>query len=345
MGKTILRVDCVDQRLFVAYGPLIASGGVNEDEIEFNFCPLWEGYGKTAVFYRTLEDVYNVPVVDGRCVIPREVLADKGEFYFGVFGTKDAATRTTEVIKYSVAQGAMIPGGKPAAPTPDIYAQIMSAIGSVESRMTAEGVGAVPRTGGEFTGRVVFPSDGIFVRNRNNSDSSDGGHMVFESGNNEGNVAVYAGAYAGGFRVYSTKEGIHGFTLMPDGVFHVEKLTVGDADGARENLGAADALAGEYTIPHAVARKAVDDLLTVVLDDDLNADVMKPAWFGTEDASTLANSPVGSGPFYGMRYVYRISHQTLVELIESYPQPGRRWSRTYDPNYKAWIPVDGWAER
>ena len=60
--------------------------------------------------------------------------------------------------------------------------------------------------------------------------------------------------------------------------------------------------------------------------------------FGTEDASTLKNSPVTSGPFYAYRRVYQVysatnnHYKTIVELHEAYPQRGRVWKREYDPN-------------
>lgn len=64
----------------------------------------------------------------------------------------------------------------------------------------------------------------------------------------------------------------------------------------------------------------------------------------TEDASTLINSPVTSGPFYASRTVYPIyvpwSHHSkiVVELHESFPQKGRIWTQAYDPN-------NGWGDR
>lgn len=60
--------------------------------------------------------------------------------------------------------------------------------------------------------------------------------------------------------------------------------------------------------------------------------------FGTDDASTLKNSPVTSGPFYAYRRTYQVYntvnnfYNTVVELHESYPQRGRIWKREYAPN-------------
>lgn len=79
--------------------------------------------------------------------------------------------------------------------------------------------------------------------------------------------------------------------------------------------------------------------------DLLNIDVGNPygtsnydCSFGTDDASTLINSPVTSGPFYAYRRTYLVYNKvnnfynTTVELHESYPQRGRIWKREYAPN-------------
>lgn len=64
----------------------------------------------------------------------------------------------------------------------------------------------------------------------------------------------------------------------------------------------------------------------------------------TDDASTLINSPVTSGPFYAYRKVYPVytpwSHHSkvFVELKEVFPQKGRIWTQAYDPN-------NGWGDR
>lgn len=133
MGKTILKVGCIDQRLILIADPEIASGGQNEDVVEFEFCSLWDGYGKTAVFYRTEDEVYHVLVEDDRCVIPHEVLRDEGVLYFGVFGVKGDTTRTSEVIRYRLVKGALTSGSAPSDPTPDIYAALLARIGAIET--------------------------------------------------------------------------------------------------------------------------------------------------------------------------------------------------------------------
>lgn len=129
MGNTLIKVDCVDQRLIPENMPVIASGGQNEDRIEFNFCSLWDGFEKTAVFYRDADKaVYHIPLVNDACVIPHEVLADAGWMYFGVFGVLGDARRTSGIAKYRVEQGAITSHGLPSDPTSDIYTQYLAQV-------------------------------------------------------------------------------------------------------------------------------------------------------------------------------------------------------------------------
>lgn len=86
-----------------------------------------------------------------------------------------------------------------------------------------------------------------------------------------------------------------------------------------------------------------NDLLNVHLNGDFTKGNMQPCTFGTEDAGTLINSPVSSGAFYGVRHVYKVKHQVMVLLYESYPMMGRVWTHVYDPNYGTWLPTTGWA--
>lgn len=78
-------------------------------------------------------------------------------------------------------------------------------------------------------------------------------------------------------------------------------------------------------------------------DDPYSTSVNYDNVVRTEDASTLINSPVTSGPFYAYRKVYPVytpwSHHSkvFVELKEVFPQKGRIWTQAYDPN-------NGWGD-
>lgn len=120
---TLINVKCIDQKLYLANIPTVASVGINETKIKFDFCSLWDGFGEVAIFYCNEEAVYHV-VIDNNneCVVPYEVLVSSGKFYFGVFATnEDDIRRTSDILAYKVVKGAFIEGQEPEAPKPDIY--------------------------------------------------------------------------------------------------------------------------------------------------------------------------------------------------------------------------------
>lgn len=132
---TYIEVDCQDQDLTVVDAPLIASGDVLTDKVHFTFCPKWDGFAKTAVFYR--DGVDNLEVLideNNECIIPKEVLQEEGTFYFGVFGIKDNSVKTSEVMRYRVKHGA-VSGTVAPEPTPDIYTQIMSRMSIIDENV------------------------------------------------------------------------------------------------------------------------------------------------------------------------------------------------------------------
>ena len=134
MKPTIMTARITDQRLRLVNETLIASGGVDEVQIRFEFCSLWAGGGKVAVFYRDPSKVYHVPIVEDKATVPWEVLADEGYFYFGVMGVA-GNVRTTEAIRVYVSQGAItVPTEESREPTPDVYQQILAGFGVMTSR-------------------------------------------------------------------------------------------------------------------------------------------------------------------------------------------------------------------
>lgn len=122
-----LKARCIDQVLIFENTPVITSGNVNYDSILFDFCSAWDGFTKTAIFYRSEDEVF-YQLLDGSntCIIPKEVLREKGDVYIGVFGVSGDTTLTSQVLKYKITKGAITEDLKPADPTPDIYEQIIS---------------------------------------------------------------------------------------------------------------------------------------------------------------------------------------------------------------------------
>ena len=126
MSYTVIKAKCLDQALQLVNVPKIASGGVNEIRLEFEFCPLWDGLAKTAVFHRG-SHAYRVLLAEDACVVPAEVLAEPGRLFFGVAGVGGDEVRTTELVMLPVEQGPNIDGAMdPVEPTPDVYQQILT---------------------------------------------------------------------------------------------------------------------------------------------------------------------------------------------------------------------------
>lgn len=155
MNPTIMTARVTDQHLQLVNEPLIASGGVDVIQIRFEFCGLWNGCGKTAVFYRDPEEVYHAPITDGVVTVPHEVLTDEGYFFLGVMGSA-SNIRTTEVVKVEVARGAITTAtAEPEEPTPDIYQQLLAAYGSLEQ--------AVAKDHGRLDELVAMRGDGQYT--------------------------------------------------------------------------------------------------------------------------------------------------------------------------------------
>lgn len=126
---TLIRLRCKNQKLSYVSKPVIASGDHEVDSVSFELCEVWDGYLRTAVFYRNVDDVYHVFMGEGNeCVIPHEVLRDPGIMYIGIFGVREGKTLTSNVLSCPITLGAITSEGKVPDPTPDVYAQILSLI-------------------------------------------------------------------------------------------------------------------------------------------------------------------------------------------------------------------------
>lgn len=133
---SMLKVACEDQVLYLVESTTIASGGVNEVKISFDFCPKWDGFLKTVVFYQKVGDPYYAILdFDNVAVIPWEVMRNPGVLNFGVFGVKDNVTRTSEVMAIRIVPGAITAELEPEDPTPDIYLQLLAEYNAIRETM------------------------------------------------------------------------------------------------------------------------------------------------------------------------------------------------------------------
>lgn len=127
MTTIILAVS--DQQLVITQKPKLASGNRNSVKVKVNFSSEWLNYSKTAIFYKEDEPIYPALLdKNDECIIPWEVLADDGTMFIGVFGVRDNITKTSEVIRYTVLQGAWSSELAESVPTPDIYTQFLAEV-------------------------------------------------------------------------------------------------------------------------------------------------------------------------------------------------------------------------
>ena len=136
---SVIRLTVDGQKLIPVEKPLIASQGVVEDSVVFDFSDEWDGYGKVALFWRAedeaREDIYQVMVDENStALVPWEVTQTDGEICITVFGTKDTSVITAEIIKYKVVEGLYSEGQGSEPPTPDIYQQILAIAGEVNGK-------------------------------------------------------------------------------------------------------------------------------------------------------------------------------------------------------------------
>ena len=124
-----INASVTDQVLKITSAPPLSSGGVNETHVEFTFCEKWEGFEKTALFYRE-EGKYYYSILDENnvCIVPWEVYSTAGTFYFSVFGIKDGVRRTANTVKYKVTKGLPEEGAIPSDPTPEVYEQLVAMV-------------------------------------------------------------------------------------------------------------------------------------------------------------------------------------------------------------------------
>lgn len=128
-----INVQCTDQVLAITNSPVIASGGMNENYIQFSFCSKWDGFAKICVFYRQGESYY-YSLIDStdKCKIPDECLVSSGKINFGVVGvgaTDNSLRRTSEILTYKVVAGVIT---EISDPTPEIYQQILSELAKIQ---------------------------------------------------------------------------------------------------------------------------------------------------------------------------------------------------------------------
>lgn len=100
-------IKCVDQVLSFINTPLISTGDRNVDKVKFEFCELWNGFVKLAVFYQDKgTPFYSFIGADGIANVPNEIMKLTGSIYIAVTGVNaDDQIRTSNVVRYTIEEG------------------------------------------------------------------------------------------------------------------------------------------------------------------------------------------------------------------------------------------------
>lgn len=129
-----IHLSVVDQDLYFTNMPTVSSGNVQADQVKFTFNSDWDGRAKTAVFFvDEKEPYYRVLDSSDMCMIPDEILAEKGRIYIGVFGVKDGTILTSTLVRYKIEKGAIAraTGGV----TPELWDQILASYEEIDQEI------------------------------------------------------------------------------------------------------------------------------------------------------------------------------------------------------------------
>lgn len=132
---SIIRATVNGQRLIVTEAPELASGGKGTNQVAFEFDESWDGFTRTAVFYRIATEKKREPLgIDDVCDIPPEVIEKKGRMFFGVFGVDgEGRTKTSLVVPYAIEEGACGDGAEPSNPPTDFWEEVLAEIAKSET--------------------------------------------------------------------------------------------------------------------------------------------------------------------------------------------------------------------
>ena len=135
-GQRLARVD--------SFEPATDSEGYLQ--AAFSFSADWDGTAKTALFWSGASATKYRKLLDssGRCTVPAEVLLDnsgrRNDFRVMVYGVSDAFPRvTTNELRVELSRSGYGDAVTPAAPTPDVYEQILAAYADAQAASVAAG--------------------------------------------------------------------------------------------------------------------------------------------------------------------------------------------------------------
>lgn len=138
---SIISMQCIDKTLTITDAPIVDIGGLNT--IQFSFCPMWDGYEKTVLFYLTPSQTYLESVLNDSVTIPSVLISEGSCFCFVVKGTKSGAEdRETQIFRCHIESGVVV-AENPTESIREIFSKRLTDLenGSVVSGMTFNNTG------------------------------------------------------------------------------------------------------------------------------------------------------------------------------------------------------------
>lgn len=137
---TTIFATVTNQVLSATIMPKVPCNSQNSVRLHVDFDETWGEYGKSAVFYTSIDPTRYKKVLsaEGNCLVPPEALTAEGYLYIGIEGinSKTNELKPTTLIRYKILAGT--PSMIISDPTPDVYAQLMTEYNGLNNALVAE---------------------------------------------------------------------------------------------------------------------------------------------------------------------------------------------------------------
>lgn len=121
-----MKIEIINQRLYIKEPPETAEGTREYLKAEFSFSEDWSGLTKTAFFRGANGDTVPRLLKEDTCTVPAEVLAASGRVGVSVSGTLGETIITTDIESFFVPE--TLSGGTPSDPEPTVWQQILDKV-------------------------------------------------------------------------------------------------------------------------------------------------------------------------------------------------------------------------
>ena len=132
----LLKIAVKDNKLIKVRDRLMIEDAINGIKCHFEFRSDWSKFNSTVVFARghVYPATTNPQTItasldnNNECIVPPEIVSERGEFSVGLFGENDTDHIATDWLYYKTQWGCYDIGVAPNPPTPSVYEQILGAL-------------------------------------------------------------------------------------------------------------------------------------------------------------------------------------------------------------------------